>query len=308
MESNIEPEIIETEDRKEPEAMIEIQTESINMVLDSQVFTTNMACGRKTDFRFNHHFQSVRGKSPSLEMGSAVHANLEHYYKAIIGGVTRKDAVGFGMTAGENYMQSEEWTNGSSDDKQLVRDTMEQYYEFRKNDSWVPIQAEFVNGKLLYEDEDIRILWKAKFDLLADTNESIIPVDHKTMKQRRNTTSLNNQFTGQCLVMGTQKMVVNKIGFQTSLKPEEKFTRHIVNYSFDRLLEWRTVILPYWAKIYLMYAESGYWPPNFTQCENKYGFCEYHLVCEGDRNDRERILGKEFFVGEPWDVSNLVED
>ncbi len=300
--------IEEVEDRKEPEATIEIQTDTVNLVLDSQVFTTNMACGRKADFRFNHNFHSVRGRSVSMEMGSAVHANLESYYKAIIKGVTRKDAIGFGMIAGEEYMRGPEWINGEADDQQLVRDTMEQYYDFRKNDSWVPLEAEVVRGKLLYEDEDIRILWKAKLDLVVDTNEAILPIDHKTMKQRRDPISLNNQFTGQCLVMGTQKMVVNKIGFQTSLKPEEKFTRHFVNYSLDRLLEWRTVILPYWSKIYLMYAESGYWPPNYTQCENKYGFCEYRLVCEGDRPDRERILGQDFFVGPEWDINNLVDE
>jgi hypothetical protein len=303
-----EADIIIDADRKEPEATIEIQTDSVNLVIDSQLFTTIMACGRKGDFRFNRHFHSVRGKSVSLEMGSAVHINVEHYNKAIISGVTRKEAAGFGMIACEEYMRSDEWVNGTDDDKQTVRNTMEQYYEYRKNDSWVPLNSEFVRGKLLYEDEDIRILWKAKLDLETDTNDGIFPVDYKSMKQRRDTTSLNNQFIGQCLVSGTQRMIVDKIGFQTSLKVEEKFTRHVVNYSYDRLLEWRTVILPYWAKIYLMYAESGYWPPNYTQCENKYGFCEFRMVCEGDRPDRERILGKEFYVGEPWDINNLVNE
>jgi hypothetical protein len=176
-----------------------------------------------------------------------------------------------------------------------------QYVEYYKNDFWVPLEIEVVKSKVLYEDDEIRVMWKAKFDMISDTNQGIYPIDHKTMKQRRDTQSLNNQFIGQCLLMDTRLMFVNKIGFQKTLKAEEKFTRAAVNYTHDRLLEWQSVILPYYAKLYLMYAESEYWPPNFTHCENKYGFCAFKGVCEVDRSMREETLGIDFIVGKAWD-------
>jgi hypothetical protein len=54
-----------------------------------------------------------------------------------------------------------------------------------RNDYWVPLEVEVVKARILYEDEEIRILWKAKLDVIFDTNQGIYPCDHKTSKQRR---------------------------------------------------------------------------------------------------------------------------
>lgn len=273
-----------------------------NIILDATVLSTLMSCPRLADFRFNHHFQSNTGKSPSLEMGSIVHTFLEFYYKSIIQGINRKDAVGYGMSAAQEYANSEEAQNTPDEDKQFALDTCMLYIEFWKNDSWIPLEVECVKGRVIYEDDEIRLMWKAKFDLLSDTNQGIYPVDHKTMKQRRDTISLNNQFMGQCVLAGTRMMFVNKIGFQKSLKPQDRFTRTPVTYTFDRLAEWQESIVPYWAKQMLMYAEGEYYPPNFTHCENKYGFCQFREVCESNRNVREEAIRHNFVVGEPWAI------
>lgn len=184
-------------------------------------------------------------------------------------------------------------------------ETCEQYFDYWKNDSWIPLEIEVVKGKILYEDDEIRILWKAKLDNISDTNQGIFPIDHKTMKQNREKISLNNQFIGQCLIVGTRSMFIDEIGLQTSLKPEEKFKRVMMNYTADKLIEWQSEILPYWAYKLIEYNESGYWPPNFTQCESKYGACGFmREVCEADRNMREENLKIYFKVGPTWNPEN----
>lgn len=279
-----------------------------NIILDATILSSLMSCARLTDFRFNHNLVSIKGKSTSLEMGSIVHQVLEFYYKGIIGGMNRADAIGHGMIAGKEYSLSEEVKNSTPEDIKLAFDTCEQYFEFYKNDSWIPVEVEIVKGEVLYEDDDIRILWKAKLDVTMDTNQiGIVPLDHKTMKQRRDTLTLNNQFIGQCILMKTRTMYVNKIGFQTSLKPQEKFIRAPLSYSADRLLEWQSEILPFYAYQMLSYDEAGYWPPNFTHCESKYGFCSYKSVCEQNPSMREEELKINFMVGKAWDIAN-VED
>jgi len=325
------------------DAMIDRVVENImggkkNVILDATVLATIMSCARLTDFRFNLSLQSINGKSNSLEAGSIVHKFLEVFYRSIIHGVKREQAIGYGMAAAELYIRGcpacarfkatteipkplcghrpDEYpgvknTPKDSTDKpkrigwQYVLDTCDQYQQFYRNDHWVPLEVEVVKRLPLYEDDEIRILWKSKLDWTVDTNQGIFPVDHKTMSQRRDTNSMNNQFMGQCLVMGTRQIIINKIGFQTSLKPEEKFQRTPIPYTPERLFEWQSETVPYYAKLLLMYAETGHWPPNFTHCEGKYGNCAfYEDVCSANPNMREENLKLHFYVGPVWDPTN----
>lgn len=282
--------------------MTEILISKKNVILDATVLTTLMACARLTDFRFNLDLVASGGKSPSIEMGSIVHTILETYYKRMRE-VNREQARMEAFTAGREYVASDV-QNCDTKDIELVFNTMEQYFDFYKNDSWVPIDVEFVKQEIVYEDDEVRIMWKAKLDLTVDTNQGIFPVDHKTMKQRRDTLGLNNQFKGQCIVSKTRGVIINKIGFQTSLKPSEKFTRPLIPYSLDALTEWSQVILPFYVKLMLAYDATNYWPPNYTHCENKYGFCQFKDVCSADTNMREEELRINFIRGPRWDVTN----
>lgn len=307
-----------------------------NIILDSQILSSLMSCGRLTDFRFNHNLISIEGKSNSLECGSITHTFLEYFYKALIAGVDREKSKQLGFTAAETYIRgcptctefistpelpkpicghkindfpgvrnTPRDSEGFKTGWQYVLDTCDQYCIFYRNDHWVPLEVEVVKGEVLYEDDDVRILWKAKLDLVADTNQGIYPVDHKTMKQRRDTNSMNNQFMGQCIIMKTRNVFINKVGFQTSLKPEEKFTRPPVSYSAPRLFEWQSETLPFYAKMLLMYAEVGHWPPNFSSCENKYGNCAfYENICSADPSMREENLKLHFKVGPDWNPTN----
>ena len=313
-----------------------------NIVLDATVLTSIMACPRMSDFRFNLNLQPIGGKSNSLECGSIVHKFLEVFYKCMIGGMKREQALGFAFAAAELYIKGcpgctdfvptpeqpkpicghppNEYpgvknTPRDNQDKpkrtgwQYVLDTCDQYQQHYRNDHWVPLEVEVVKGQVMYEDDEIRILWKAKLDWTVDTNQGIFPVDHKTMSQRRDTNSMNNQFMGQCLIMGTRQVIINKIGFQSSLKPDEKFIRTPISYTAARLLEWQSETLPYYAKLLLMYAETGHWPPNFTHCEGKYGNCNfYESVCSGDPGMREENLKLHFYVGPEWNPTNETED
>jgi hypothetical protein len=306
-----------------------------NVIMDSQVLTSVMNCPRLTDFRFNLNLQSLSGKSNSLECGSITHRFMESYYGAMIKGVNRDKAFGFAITDAELYIQGcpdctgfeptpelkkpacghrvgdfpgvKNTPKDSADYKtgwQHVLETCDEYHRFYINDHWVPLEVETVKGEVLYEDDEIRVLWKAKLDLIADTNQGIFPIDHKTMKQRRNTLSLNNQFMGQCILMRTRNVFINKIGFQKTLKPVDKFLRPPISYSAARLLEWQGETLPFYAKQLLMYAEIGHYPPQFGQCEGKYGNCPFTGVCESDPGMREEEMKLHFIVGPHWNPVN----
>lgn len=324
------------------EVQIESTQQKKNIILDATLLTALMTCGRFTDLRFNQRLVSSNGKSNSLECGSIVHKVLETYYRARINKHSHRDAIGHGMVAGELYIKGcphctefqptveipkpschhpiDEYPgvkNTPPDNTKIgntliigwkwALETCEQYFDHYQNDFWIPLEVETVKREILYEDDEIRIMWKAKLDVIMDTNKGIWPMDHKTMKQRRDTLSLNNQFTGQCILLKSRNVVINKIGFQTTLKPEEKFIRDLKSYSADRLIEWQSQILPYWAYKLIEYTEMDYWPPNYTHCEGKFGPCIFNEVCQGDRNMRSEMLQKEFVVGKEWDIDNVEE-
>ncbi len=325
-----------------------------NVIFDATVLSSLQACPRLTDFRFNHYFESIGGKSNSLEVGNIIHKYLETYYGLIINGMKKETAHNHGLIAAQLYIngcpyctdfvpecyvvepnevphthnelcKAKPSCNHKVDEYPGVRNTpeessgyligwkwalstCEQYYEYYVNDFWVPLEVETVKSKLLYEDDEIRVMWKAKLDWLVDTNQGIYPVDHKTMKQRRDTLGLNNQFMGQSFVCNTRGTMVNKIGLQKTLKPAEKFDRVLVPYSAPVLLEWQSEIVPYYARLLLMYAETGHFPPNFASCETKYGKCSFVDVCAANPDMREETIRMQFRMGKPWNPSNSDED
>lgn len=316
--------------------MTELMFPKKNVAFDATMLSSIMGCARMTDLRFNHSLIPSAGKSNSLEVGSIIHKYLEYYYESIIKGFTKQLSHNNGMAAAELYIRGCEYCkdfvsseaqpkpscghppnefegviNTPADDEgyktgwKFALDTCEQYFTHYANDYWVPLEVEKVKSKILYQDDEIRVLWKAKLDVVMDTNQGIYPVDHKTQKQRRDTIKTNNQFIGQCLIMDTRSAIKNNIGLQKSLKPVDKFTREMVSYSADILLEWQSTILPYWAYQYISWVESGYWPPNYANCETKFGKCQYLKdVCEADRTMREENLRLHFIKAPEWNPTN----
>lgn len=302
----------------EIQSVVEFTPTVAKVVLDSQIMNSLMGCYRLTDLRFNHNFQAISGKSNSLECGSIMHKFLEFYYGSLAKGTNKKDAFQIGMAKAELYIQSDpndlkEYpgvrntpmeSNGNVIGWQYVLDTCQQYFDFWIKDHWVPLWTEQVRSKVLFRDDEMEILWKAKIDLNADTNQGIFPVDHKTGKQNRETIVLNPQFIGQTLVMGTNTMIVNKIGWQKSLKPEEKFLRVPVSYNSELQLEFMGEILPYYASMMIGCARNGYWPPNYMNCDTKYGKCAFYEICKTTPDTRNELLQSQFMVGEPWNPTN----
>lgn len=298
-------------------------SEQKQVIFDATLLSSLMSCARKSQVRFVKNKSAMGGKSNSLETGSLAHFILEYFNKARIAGHDRIRAMEIGFAAGYEYIEGYSESNKYMKDAnhvgltntpeisegymigwQYVIETMEQYFEFWKNDSFTPIAAEEVKGIILFESDELRVLWKAKFDLIVDTPHGLMPQDYKTMRQNRDHVSLNNQFMGQCTITNSRHMLVEKIGFQKSLKPQDKFIRALIPYTADRLWEWRTEIVPYWAWQLVQYNETGYFPPNFTNCDGKYGTCEYKSYCETDRTLREEVLEREFVDTPIWDPKN----
>jgi hypothetical protein len=307
-----------------------------NVIMDATTLSSLMSCGRYYDLRFNHRFASMKGKSNSLEVGSLIHKVLEVFYKHTIKGFKREDAIGQAMAAGIMYVQGCPYCANEMEGKptcgheigeypgvsntpennekfivgwRFALDTCEQYFKHYINDALIPLAVEQVKGDVIYEDDEIRVMWKAKFDLVVDTNQiGIVSMDHKTFKQRRDKSTLSNQFLGHCMLLKSRNVIVNKIGLQTTLKIDERLTREVVSFSSDRLLEWQGEIVPYYAYKFIQFQETGYWPPDYTHCDNMFGACAFKQVCEANRDMREEVLRNEYQLVPVWDPTNKEEE
>jgi len=307
-----------------------------NVIMDATTLSSLMSCGRYYDLRFNHRFASMKGKSNSLEVGSLIHKVLEVFYKHTIKGFKREDAIGQAMAAGIMYVQGCPYCANEMEGKptcgheigeypgvsntsennekftvgwRFALDTCEQYFKHYINDALIPLAVEQVKGDVIYEDDEIRVMWKAKFDLVVDTNQiGIVSMDHKTFKQRRDKSTLSNQFLGHCMLLKSRNVIVNKIGLQTTLKIDERLTREVVSFSSDRLLEWQGEIVPYYAYKFIQFQETGYWPPDYTHCDNMFGACAFKQVCEANRDMREEVLRNEYQLVPVWDPTNKEDE
>lgn len=293
--------------------------------IDSQILNSIQSCARKTQYSFIENIQPET-KAEALENGSLVHDMLEVYYSLQLDSGPNfeseiwKDIRESGITISLKEPSVLAYKNSAIKvgnlrasrmnlDADEVNNTIyhfSEYCDYFQHDSWHPLAVEEVGSKVLYETEDLKIIYNFKIDLIAEQGNIIAPFDHKTSKRRSEPSSLSNQFIGYCYGLGLNNIVINKIGFQKTLKPKERFLRYILPISNERISEWieNTV---YWARVLLHSKETGHWPMNLTSCD-KYSGCIFASVCESDPDSRLYNLERNFKVGEAWDVAGVLED
>ncbi len=299
----------------------------IRVILDSQLLNSFQSCEEHFNLRFNHNLVPKTGMGKAIEQGSMMHDMLETFYRSKKEGLSRVNSFSKAISTGNLVITGCEFciagavnkekpctihkdnkfqglNTANIDDAHMVMQTFEQYYEFWKNDSWTTLEVEYVKGKVIYEDDEISVLWKAKIDWLIDNLEGVFSTDHKTASRREEVLPLDNQFIGQCAVTEQTKMFRNVIGFQTSLKPAEKFTRDAVNFSRVRIEEWKLEVASY-AYDLVSCNENKRYRHRFTSCRKRYGDCIFRHVCCGEPSDRGRLIEEQFKIADKvWDVNN----
>jgi hypothetical protein len=304
---------IELEDVKKVEIVPEDEEGWTNIRVDSQKLSTFMECNCKFDYVFNKNLKSIEGPSKGMLRGSAVHIALLAYWKEIIASGDYQVATKSAIKSAKGFLDKELKFN--SDDKLEVLQTILDFLKHIQTSVFVPVEVEKYFKQRVYEDPEtkLRIRLDGRIDLIAKSSSiPLLPIDAKTESERRFYSQMSNQFKIYCIVCKTNLLGVQRIGFQTTVKPEDKFKLEILPFDQDVLEEFRTITLPYWIRQMILADQTKQYPMNTTSCINGGFYCQFSDrynggICNVSRSVREQKLQRYFVVGEPWDPEKVTE-
>lgn len=296
-------------------------------VFDPTVLNEFQLCARRGEFAHVRNWRRLTGKAFALDRGSMLHDMLAMYRILLKltwrGGdptcLTKSEAeflkenetepkaypwkeiVERAIFLGRRYMavQSE---NITTDEGEEVIKNFSEYVDFYQNDGWQPIEVEAAFSRILYESPELVLILEGRIDLVTDSRSGRTVVDSKSASRRQTPVLLSNQFIGYAWATDVPSVTVDKIGFQKTLKAEERFQRHILSYPKEIKEEWREWAI-YWGKMIVFYIREGIFPPNFTSCD-KYGGCIFLPVCSTTPSAREWKATTLFKEGEQWSPQN----
>lgn len=278
----------------------------VNIVMDASQFDMFRLCECRFNYRYNKNKVGLH-KASQLDRGTLVHIGNEVYYEAIKHNIKYQDAVN--MALSKIREAGVIATDLESEEINRVLDVMEEYYDFwRVEDQNLQISAvEQAFLYLLHEDDEIRIHMAGKIDMLySDNKNSNMPMDHKSYDRDHPLHRMSNQFKNYSTAVGSNFLVVNRIGFQKTLKPHEKFKRVQLTYDDTYLAEWKENVIKVMYH-YLECVATDTWPMNETSCDKYNRKCEYFDVCDASGKEAKLYkLNADFNTAEPWDVSKVL--
>lgn len=293
------------------------------ITLDSQILNTISLCERKTQYTFIDSIAPIE-KGEALERGDLMHKMQEIYEGLRCNLVNEKSDTWqtikeFGLNDYQvnDQLDAKEFTiraarmfatkmDISQEEIEEVIHQFEDYTEFYKDDPWETLAVESVGTKVLYESEQIKFLYAFKIDRIARKDNLIVPWDYKTSKQRKQTSSLSNQFIGYAWATDSNYVIIDKIGFQKTLKPAERFQRIFLSYDNERIEEWVRNSIQ-WSFAYAqLLSEPENSAMNLTSCD-KYSGCIFRPICESTPSARTWIIKRDFQIKETWDPSGVLK-
>jgi len=284
-----------------------------NIIFDSQILNSVQMCALRTDLYFHRNLRVPEPAVP-LQTGDLLHQMLEKYYLVL---KEMKTELVYSDEAFEKVLAAcisfgEEYSAGLSINASEVDEVIKHFTEnirFHRMDGMTvkDVESVFI-VPILADDEELGIYYSGKIDLICELpEEGELVVDHKSARRATEPDPLSNQFTGYAYATGIRNVMINRIGFQKTLKPADRFKRPVIRYSKEQIERWRQNTI-WWGRQYAFFLDTGQWPENRTSCD-KFGGCLFHRICNSATEEaRDWIIKSAYVVGETWDpTKNLKE-
>lgn len=267
---------------------------------------------RLCEARYNYRHNiliSKPGKPQQMERGSLCHIGNEIYYQGL------KDGKGYQDSANMALSKIREAGVTSTDlDNDVINrciDVMEEYYDYWRiaDQGFTIIEVEQPFMFELFSNDDVRIFLTGKIDLVTSDNRyENEPMDHKTYDRSYEIGRMVNQFKCYAIACKSNYLTVNKIGFQKTLKPHEKFLRPKLTFDPLILEEWKQNVITTLMNNYLNCVAENKWPMNETSCEKFNRRCEFYEICDSSGIEAKNWkINSNYVKIEPWDVTKVMK-
>jgi CRISPR/Cas system-associated exonuclease Cas4 (RecB family) len=234
-----------------------------------------------------------------MDRGSLFHEMLELHYK-----MQMEDKHSNEIILAVTESAREKYRNDEYPDFEMVESCVSNYQAYAihyASDGWEPVAVETPFSKVLFENDQHKIVIEGIIDLIVKNNSGqVYPVDHKTSEKRDfYPTILVNQFFAYVWATETNVFVKNDIGFQKTLGPAERFARPMLNYTPELIAEWREDVI-YDGLNLINFIEKGIFPRRKSSCFR----CSFRQICESTPDAREWKIKSKYTVGEAYDIYN----
>lgn len=280
------------------------------ILIDSQRLSSIQNCPQKFEYQYEKNLRSIEVK-PYFETGHIYHKMLKTYYSVLkyrdrwnltefnydkLVEITIKIGEYFAIRGNAEIETIEQITNNWRD-----------YTEYYRNDpilkyDIVAVEVYFakqLDNPFEFNGEEYQVVIEGRIDLIYNEDGRIINIDHKHESAKRPFSAIRNQFLIYPLATGARTLLVNVIGTQKTKKPNEKFYRIPFSYTDSMIEEFKSDVI-YYAKQYLTYKYTGYWPRNRNACDT-YGICDFERICYAPPDLRGIRLEREYNYFK-WDV------
>jgi len=293
--------------------LIETATDKkVNIVLDMSQFDLFELCQYRYNVRHNL-LKAPPKKAEALDKGSLAHEGLDVYFNLLKKGIPFQDRMHEAIKHIQALAADPDQSHLEPEDVAVLISAVEQscdYWRF-EDEQMIIHEIEQAFAFILFEDEFIRIIITGKIDLLVDipsigrnSGYSNLPIDHKTYQRDYPLGELSNQFTCYTYAVKSNYIIINRIGLQKTVKPEDKFKRIPLSYDPIKKQQWADNVKDVIIDEYLQCVATGRWKMNFTSCDKFNRKCEYYEVCNSSGIEAKMYkLDSQFATVSPWDVT-----
>lgn len=273
-----------------------------NMILSAGKLDSISLCMRQFQYSSILNLTpKASGLNAPMDSGNLMHKLLELHYYRMLEKKPLEETIKEVMMFCRFYGAST-YASLDSNTIELCARRYRDYAVKYKAESYVTQGIEVPFAKVLYEDENLRVIIEGIIDwIVMNASGSRIIVDHKTTTSWEDPPMLTNQFLCYAWVGETRHLVVNKI----IMKDEGEINRIPYDYAPRLIEEWVENMI-YYAKEVSAAVEREHFPADFTSCRRFYKYpCQFLPVCQQEPVYRMSLIESNY---QEKDAFNPVKD